>query len=101
MAEGHRRKKRYYADNRELVELASNVLQVSTKNIGVLRSRCVGEEEYGQLNQRRRLRAWELAERYCEELPSGVLKGSYMNFRRFNEITTVADENVGLGGPRA
>jgi len=105
MAEGHRRKMRYYADNRELVELASNMLQVPTKNLRVstvtLSWRGIWAPDSAET-----LEGLGIGKAVLRGITTRVLKGSYMNFRRFNEITTVFHGRSrmrmsGWGPPRA
>lgn len=89
LSEGHRRKRQYYAGNAELVESVSDLLQVPTRDVSVstvtLSWRGVWAAESAAA-----LESLGLSRAVMRGITTRVLKGSHMNFVRFNQTTRVA-----------
>lgn len=86
LSEGHERKRQYYAQNEELVGAIASLLQVPTNKIEVstvtLTWRGVWAAESASV-----LGRLGVARAVMRGITTRVLKGSFMNFRRFNEMT--------------
>jgi len=88
LTEGHERKRRYYASNAELVGSASGLLQVPERSISVstvtLSWRGVWAGESAAA-----LESLGVSKAVMRGITTRVLKGSHMNFTRFNQTTSV------------
>lgn len=88
LSEGHRRKRDYYSSNGELMGAVARLLQIPQEKIEVstvtLSWRGVWASESAAV-----LEKLGLSRAVMRGITTRVLQGSYMNFRRFNQMTAM------------
>lgn len=86
--EAHERKREYYAGNRDLVNSVAGMLQMPAADVDVstvtLTWRGVWAEESRDV-----LQALGISRTLMRGITTRVLKGSYMNFKRFTQMTSM------------
>lgn len=95
LSDGHIRKRNYYADNADLLARVSSLLQVPVRNLEVstvtLSWRGVWARESAAI-----LTSLGVSKAVMKGITTRVLKGTYMNFSRFNQTTATCRGRANL-----